>query len=94
MNFRVIGTFILVMSIFISGLTAADFNEEEFSNYLMELHKNIYKAFDYSEDNEIYNCLYGSITGDELDTQFFEFLKTIRYFEALGYRNYVQRIAY
>ncbi len=88
------GIIILVITILASGWSGGEFNEEEFINNLKELHGNIYKAFDYSEDNEIYNCLAYSFMGEELEEQFFVFLRTIREFEAQGYRNYIQKIDY
>ena len=87
-------TFILICSLLVPVSGADEFIEEEFYNYFKEMHSGIYKAFEYSRDEEIYNCLYGSFTGEELDTQFFEFLKTIKEFQSLGYRNYVKKIEY
>ena len=83
--------FLLLIS---AGSKPGEFNENEFISHIKELHSNIYNAFNYSNESEIYNCLASSFSGDELDRQFYEFLKAIREFESEGYRNYIQEIDY
>ena len=77
-----------------SFLFSEEFNENEFKNYLKEIHSNIYSTFGYSDDNEIYNCLAYTFEGEELDKQFYEFLKNIRDLEKQGYSNHIKSIEY
>lgn len=88
------GILLVAVMILLSGWKDRGFDEKEFIVYLKEMHRNIYKAFDYDDDNEIYNCLSFSFAGDELECQFFEFLETIREYAAQGYKNFIRSIEY
>lgn len=68
--------------------------ESEFIARLKKVHSNIYQVFEYREEEDIYRCLSRSFADEELDDQFFEFLKTIREFEALGNKNIIEQIDY
>lgn len=85
---------LLLCTIFTIPALAGDFDETGFINYLKDIHTGIYSVYDYYDDNEIYNCLAYSFAGDELDLQFYDFLKDIREFEEQGYRNIIKNVDY
>ena len=61
---------------------------------MKKIHKNIYRSYLYTGEEDIYNTLALSFDGDELDKHFFIILKDIRELEASGYRNIIKYIKY
>lgn len=90
-------TLFLVATIILTstyGWTGEKSQDTDLINHIKKIHSSIYETFKHSEDDEIYNCLSASFMGEELDTQFYKFLKTIREFEKRGYTNHIQKIDY
>lgn len=52
--------------------TATDLDEAQAIAVFTELHRNIYRAFDYNTDSAVYDALAQSVAGPELETTFNE----------------------
>ncbi len=59
------------------GATTPDLPEEMVVQRFKDLHQNIYRAFDYDTDEEIYDTLDQSVSGDLLDEIYQEIYKSL-----------------
>ena len=59
------------------GSTEFDLSEEEAVEIFTPLHRNIYRAFDYSKESDIYDALARSVHGDLLESLYGEVFRSL-----------------